>query len=448
MSLNTKLWPHQRDAVAFVIDHPHAMLAMGMRTGKTLTTLAAIEALDLRRVLIIAGKTPVREVWKYQIAQHTDRQDVVDLSYGTMEKRAERVQGEGIFLVNYEAIYREPLYSALIQSWDLVVVDESHRIKSNTSLVSKAAHRIGKHAARRLCLTGTPYKENPLDIYGQLRFLDERLIEVPSRYGGGKTSRYWTDFKYFYADLFALPGRRGVMIPRGYKNLDKLQARLNEVAHLVRTEDVRDVPPSQHIDVRVELSSRIKRAYQELAREFVTEISDQTITAANVLVKSLKLRYLADGWVDAKTPAHDAKLKEVIRLAEEAGDQPFVVFASFIHELDAIKASLVKAGVTVSELSGRRAEYRTWAEGQTQALICQYEAGAEAFDMSRAGITVFFSPTYSLSTWEQALARTKMHPDGLVTYYRIIAADTIDELIYAAIAGKRSVIQELLTNGN
>jgi hypothetical protein len=53
----------------------------------------------------------------------------------------------------------------------LLVVDESHIIKSATANISKAMYQIGQIAPHRIILTGTVNPHSPLDCYGQWRFL-------------------------------------------------------------------------------------------------------------------------------------------------------------------------------------------------------------------------------------------------------------------------------------
>ena len=59
---------------------------------------------------------------------------------------------------------------------DLIVCDESSKIKNPQAKQSKALHRLGKLSRYNLILTGTPITNNPLDFYSQYRFLDESIF--------------------------------------------------------------------------------------------------------------------------------------------------------------------------------------------------------------------------------------------------------------------------------
>lgn len=460
MSLNKPLWPHQQQALNFAKTRAASLLAMGMRSGKTLTTLALVEEVDARFTLIVASKWPVSMVWTAQIEEHTDwyaSRKVLDLSKGTVAKRADTllhvlsrdIDVPLVVLVNYDVLHRDPLYAALRSvGWDLVVLDESHRIKTHNSKISKAAHRIGNTSKQRVCLTGTPYKENPLDIYGQARFLDERLYAVPKAYNPHQTSTSWTHFRAYYAHLRPLPSKRGVFVVTGYKNLDDLHQRLAGIMFEIKTEDVIDVPPSQIIDVLVELPPKALKMTKEFAKEYILSLTeDDVITAPNVIVQQMRLRQATGGFLkldNGRTEVlHTAKIRALEGILEGIGNDPAVIFGVFKEELDAILNICRALDIKVGELSGRGNDYEAWNKGNYQILVCQYQAGAEAYDMKRAGITIYYSPTYKLGEWEQSLARTKMHDGGLVTYYRLIAQDTIDEKVYDALDNKKAVIESL-----
>ena len=54
--------------------------------------------------------------------------------------------------------------------------DESHRAKAAGSKVSKFLALLGKRVHYKMCLSGTPMANSPLDVYGQYRFLDSSIF--------------------------------------------------------------------------------------------------------------------------------------------------------------------------------------------------------------------------------------------------------------------------------
>src|SRR5205807_1251628 len=62
------------------------------------------------------------------------------------------------------------------REWDLVIIDESQRLKARASGFSRAARRLRNQARRRLALSGTPIDDSPIDIFGQMRFADHTVL--------------------------------------------------------------------------------------------------------------------------------------------------------------------------------------------------------------------------------------------------------------------------------
>lgn len=170
----------------------HNFVANGIivhNCGKSLVACMLVLALAARQVLI-ACPLRVVPVWLTQFARHVALDLVIvalDEDAGSVAAKrdlaAEKLrlaQARGvpfIAVVNYESIWREPFASwAENQSWDLVVADEAHRLKSAGGKASLFFKRLRLRAAIRVALTGTPMPHGPKDIYPIFRFLDIRIF--------------------------------------------------------------------------------------------------------------------------------------------------------------------------------------------------------------------------------------------------------------------------------
>ena len=65
-----------------------------------------------------------------------------------------------------------------LKEWepDLIIADESQRIKTHDAQQSKAMHQLGDIAKYKLILSGTPVQNNAIDIFSQYRFLDPTVF--------------------------------------------------------------------------------------------------------------------------------------------------------------------------------------------------------------------------------------------------------------------------------
>lgn len=255
---------------------------------------------------------------------------------------------------------------------DLIVMDESHTIKSHDANLSEAMYQIGQLVDHRIILTGTVNPHSPLDCYGQWRFL------APWTFSAQYTAPYvkeplkmnraqkmaikpWA-YSYFekrYATLGGHGGKQVIDVDPDF--IDELHSRVAERAHVVRKEDALDLPPVVDIDVHVHLSPAERRAYDQMRVELATELaSGELLSAPNALAKMMKLRQITAGFIkDTDTgEIHNignskrAAVKEVVNV-NLAGENRIVVFAYFQSECQALADELKSKGRTVEVITGK-----------------------------------------------------------------------------------------------
>ena len=236
VGLRTRPWRHQVAALRFALDKFAAgmhglLLAMGMGTGKSLVALILILLLRTRRVLICAPLRVV-PVWVTQFERHVEAAVVVaalDEDSGGVAKKmeiaaakmrlAETLDAPFVAVINYDSAWREPFASwAEKQRWDLVILDEAHRIKAPGGKASLFFKRLRKFAAYRLALTGTPLPHGPMDIYAQFRFLDITI--------------FGPSFSAFRTKYAVMGGYHNKQIT-GFQKLDELERLMSRITFRV-----------------------------------------------------------------------------------------------------------------------------------------------------------------------------------------------------------------------
>jgi SNF2 family DNA or RNA helicase len=124
-----------------------------------------------------------------------------------------------------------------------------------------------------------------------------------------------------------------------------------------------------------------------------------------------------------------------------------VVFCNFRHDLDAIGRVAAKLRRTSYELSGRVNQLAEWQEKGKELgaiLVVQIQAGAEGVDMTQACHAIYYSLPYSLALYNQSRAR--LYRPGQkrpVSFIHMLAKNTIDEGIYAALERKEEIIDQI-----
>ena len=467
-------WAHQLSALEFVRHKPGAMLALEMGCGKTKVAIDHMEELEARRTLVLAPLSVVDHVWPGEIRKHCRRlatiiplgdrhpnvraklkQAAEDLALATAR------QGPAVIVVNYESAYREPLGSWLKnQRWDLLIIDESHRLKSPSGAISRWASQVADRSTRRLALTGTPMPHSPLDIYAQYRAVDKRVFGIS-----------YQQFKNRYAE-FEIVGKKVtkneedgsqtghlVQAVSGYKNLDELNQKFYGLAFRVTAAETLDLPKAIETYTHVNLGSQARKLYDQMSLKFRAELdSGEIITATNALTRVMRFQQLTSGFAvtpEGKTVEVDnAKARALQDILEDLPrTEPVVVFARFQNDLDAIARTAERLKRPHYGISGRAKSLEQW-NAQGGVLAVQIQAGGLGLDLTAARYCVYYSLGFSLGDYLQSIAR--LHRPGqtsLVDYIHLTAARSIDEIIVNALADKEDVINRILetrdlTNGN
>lgn len=159
-----------------------------MGCGKTLTAIAVAGAgyqqKRISRVLIVAP-TSVVAVWPKEFQDYAAFPYTIRTLLGTKQQRLKALADLERFpyphlkvaVINYESTWREEIFDALLDfDADLVIADESQRIKSHDAAQSKAMHQLGDKARYKLILSGTPVQNEAVDLWSQYRFLDPTIF--------------------------------------------------------------------------------------------------------------------------------------------------------------------------------------------------------------------------------------------------------------------------------
>ena len=193
--------------------------------------------------------------------------------------------------------------------------------------------------------------------------------------------------------------------------------------------------------------------YAELETDFRTCVKEGEVTAANALVKLLRLQQLTSGRVtvdddEKSTMVKVDDAKEVALgdlLVDLPEDEPVVVFGRFKSDLASVHAAAKKVGRASLELSGSRKELSEWQRGDAPILAVQIQSGGTGIDLTRAAYCIYLSVGHSLGDYEQSLAR--VHRPGqnrTVFYYHIVAGDTIDLKVYSALRNRKNIVEAVL----
>ncbi len=440
-------WKMQLGAYHFAMNNPGVMLPLLMGRGKSKAAVDVVINRDDRRVLIVCPKT-VLGVWRREFARHGCEDHImVILDKGTVKKRSEQLNqalsrppsGKRLIVViNYDAYWREPIANMIMMGrWDNVILDESHRIKSATGKASRFAGRLARLVPHRTCLTGTPLPHSPLDAFGQYRFLD------PSVFGTSYT---------LFRSTFAICDKMFPSKVLSWINQDEFSKKFYSIAYHPLPEDDIDLPSVRHEMRTCELPPGARRIYDDMETDFIAQVRTGVTTAANALVKLLRLQQISSGHTktedDKIVDIHDEKSEVLLDLLKDLPkDEPFIVFCRFRRDLDAVKKVAEKLNKRYGEISGRRKDVTEMAEmpDDIDLMAVQMQSGGVGINLSRACYAAYYSIGFSLGDFDQTAARLhRAEQTRPVIFYHILANKTIDHAVYGALKKRRQVIEAVL----
>jgi SNF2 family DNA or RNA helicase len=344
-----------------------------------------------------------------------------------------------VYITNYDILMGDK--SLLINSrvWDRIILDESHRIRSYNSTLTKRV--LGLRATIRWALTGTPVVNRMSDVVTQYAFL-----------GVPHTERYkWV--ASYYDPLSPL-----LVIHRPMESIRGI---------------VTTVPPvpviEDHIlEFRTAEEEDFYRGLQGL-RDKIRYARESSI---EILAKLMRLRQSSISpkiYMDAlrkQDPAYDkdwtipsTKMAALAELVENAPNGKFLVFCSFRDEMDLVQDYLRKrCGVTSEVYHGglstaSRDDAMTRAKSPAcRVFLVQIQCGGTGLNLQEFDHCILMCPWWTSALMEQAIARTvRIGQRKVVRVINLILAEeyadslNIDRFMTNKAEHKRLMLEEFFS---
>lgn len=175
--------PHQVEAALFAFRNPFskgAILADEVGLGKTIEAglLLSQKWAERKRKLLVIVPANLRKQWSQELAEKFFLPSVIleNKSFNEFIKQGNLnpFNQNKIVLCSYQfARTKEPYVRQV--NWDLVVIDEAHRLRNVYKASNKIANAI-KQAINpfpKVLLTATPLQNSLLELYGLVSIIDE-----------------------------------------------------------------------------------------------------------------------------------------------------------------------------------------------------------------------------------------------------------------------------------
>lgn len=438
-SLNFEPLPHQIQTAKRVVDElsGRAILADEVGLGKTIEAGLIVKELleigQIKRVLVLTPSSLAPQ-WCMEMKEKFDL-------YFYHNRHDHNWKYFDFIVSSIDRAKREEHLNAICQSgFDMLIVDEAHRLKNNTSANFKAVQKVNPRYM--LLLTATPLQNNLHELYN--------LVELirPDLFGS---------YDHFQQEFTS--GNERV------KNLDQLQAKLSEVMVRNHKSEIDLSLPARKVHlVPVQLSATEIQLYNGVNAYIRSEYKRRRLNKLSVLslltlqremcsssfaardtLARMGLNDLAElaGNIQFNVKAHAAK--EIIK----GTDCKVIVFTQFKATQAYLWRYLAEAGINALCYNGDLKPWqRIWIRNTFQAdypVLISTEAGGEGINLQQANVVINYDLPWNPMRVEQRIGRVhRLGQNKDVLIYNLYAENTVEELILKALRRKIGLFQDTI----
>jgi len=454
--IRTTLMKHQKTIFKFTKNLPYFGIFAGFGTGKSLCALKFIDYHNIRISIIVSTKTSIQCTWPQEIEKHTDfkykilvgtrKQKLTELYMGLRLSRApynpyhQNERPKIVFLVNFDGV--KNIYNELLQcDPGFLVVDESTRIKSAKALRTRVLWALGNDVERKCIMTGFPVTENMVDLYSQIKFLDNGETLGNSHYG-------------FVHKYFARAGHQKFARKKSVKEiLTKIKPFCIRVSNKVL-----DLPPKVYEQIRIPPTKQQEELFDELNNYFRLQLGKVNIKTEYIFTLTNKCLEICDGYVKDKEgnlAKVDTKKDEVlIDLLEDLDvtRNKVIIWCAFLFSINKLYKILKKLGYHPVKLVGatkntEKAVNKFMHTSKYNILLATQLKAAESITLTNCKYAIYYSNTWShdkRSNSEARIYRKGAEKHKHVIYIDLLVDGSVEESILECLKKKKKLVSVLM----
>lgn len=409
---------YQEEGAIFLLDKKHCCLFYKPGKGKTYPCIDAIREVDKMKngkakVLILSTADAIKNMWNAEIMH-------------------QKILPEYTVTMSLNAAIQEKTKQQLVTiPWDVIVIDECHKIKAHNTKSSKLVYALSRKTQYVWGLSGTPRGNNDVDIYCQ--FHNMCISDW------GKIS--YTQFVNNCCDVEKKFFRgNAITVPIGINNKYKAGWERNIAMYTQRIgyEELDNMPDIEVNEIKLHYTPT--QEYLD-AEEGVIQTSDyeNTMTKLAAIQKMWQavngFLYIPDENDDTKRTIHEIERnKKLDWLGENLTPVTTIVYmfeADRIH----IEEELNKLCYTHTEIVDE------FKQGKAEILLLQCSR-CESFNLQMCNRIIFYTFDYSYIKYNQMLHRVwRMGQKNKVQIDVLMFEQTIETKIWNAVQNKERLAE-------
>jgi len=451
-----EMMPHQISAALKVRDRMNgrALLADEVGLGKTIEACMIYKELALRglvrKVLIL---TPPALVSQWHEELRTKFLEEFTIASGPRKLADFDLQEK--LIASIDTAKRPGVKERLCSVyWDLLIVDEAHRLKNSRTLNYRLARDIS--STYLLMLTATPIQNSLAELYNLVNLLKPGLLgsrlEFQSRFSADSKGRRVTNqlaLQRILSDVMVRTRRKETGLPftRRFSNTVRLVPKASEyrlynaVTDYVRScyeslPEARRIRAAPDVFLLITLQRQLASSTPAISKALRKRRERSTPEGAREIDELLQL---------SSHVKEDSKLIAMKELVEATSGK-LLVFTTFLETQEYIRASLEDLGISVTCYSGamdegeRQRSLNAFREG-AKVLVCT-EAGSEGMNLQFCNLVVNYDLPWNPLRVEQRIGR--VHRIGQVNdvyIFSLTVRDTIEDHILGLLYEKIQLFQ-------
>lgn len=438
--------PYQDKAVAFLLDaNGRGAVRAPTGAGKTIIALEAVQQIGFKRLLVLVPRYSALLTWMQAIERtgfvQQDQVAVVQ-KWKASDREALWTSPEPrVVIALYQTIIRDVEHivaqgtgdEAEESAFDVVVCDESHRIKNRDTDTYKAVKRICRRR-RRIFLTATPQSKGPQDLWTTLNLLSPKVF-----------TSYWKFVNRYCVVEDGEYGKDIIGVRRS--TLPELKSRLYGFVHSIPEKEIDGwVPKRNRQLLPVEPDKKVLRIYKSLESELLATLPDNThVLVPNTLAKFTALRQL----LCCPTLVHPALgvgegFKAAIEHAEN-NDPHVVIFSDFPSAFPIWEAFLrkrkvptytLRGGMKVQDIAATIGAFERHKNDEKLSVMLCSTPFAESFDIISSSTGYHVGYAWSQIANYQAEGRLTRGSKSHCNFFYVCHSKTIDTYMLEVLDNK------------
>ncbi|XP_052373522.1 DNA annealing helicase and endonuclease ZRANB3 [Oncorhynchus keta] len=439
--LQQRLMPFQKEGVKFALSkNGRCMIADEMGLGKTVQAISVAYAYRQEWPLLIVVPSSLKYPWIEEMERWIPELNPGDINLVETKSDTLGISSSKVTVLGYGLLTTDarPLVEALTrQRFNVVVVDESHYLKSRNAARSKILVPLIQNAKRAILLTGTPALGRPEELFMQIEALYPRMFGT------------WSDYAKQYCNAhYRVFGNRRQWDCRGASHLEELHQRLSEIMiRRLKVQVLPQLPPKirQRIpfdlpkDAAKEASGSLEE-WERLMRTMGSGVSatDNPFTEVMGLVTRMYKQTAI-----AKAGA----VKDYIKMLLETEKLKFLVFAHHLTMLQACTEAVIEAKASYIRIDGSvpsseriHLVHQFQNDPETRVAVLSIQAAGQGLTFTAATHVVFAELYWNPGHVKQAEDRAhRIGQTASVHVHYLIAKGTFDTVMWGMLNRKETV---------